>query len=194
MGTISSTATEPAMLSISGRCGGERNQVHFPKEPHRWSRQMIKLTMTSMGHCSAHSKSVLLSATQMSSSIPSLSLSISVSSHQWTSSWGCGVAGVATAATTGTQTTRWRRWRGWRGRFWTWYHPAGDGSDYSIKRFMEWVLLKDSTTSRRVCAGCWALLIVGLLASSTSAITVKPDFRSGDWFEYDGWTAAVFAE
>jgi len=41
-----------------------------------------------------------------------------------------------------------------------------------------------------------ALLIVGLLASSTaSAITItQPDFRSGDWFEYDGWTAAVFAE
>ena len=41
-----------------------------------------------------------------------------------------------------------------------------------------------------------ALLIVGLLASSTaSAITIgQPDYRSGDWFEYDGWTAAVFAE
>ena len=41
-----------------------------------------------------------------------------------------------------------------------------------------------------------AILIVGLLASSTaSAITIgQPDYRSGDWFEYDGWTAAVFAE
>ena len=41
-----------------------------------------------------------------------------------------------------------------------------------------------------------ALVIVGLLATSTaSAITItQPDFQSGDWFEYDGWTAAVFAE
>ena len=41
-----------------------------------------------------------------------------------------------------------------------------------------------------------ALLIVGLLATSTvSAMTIEqPDYRSGDWFEYDGWTAAVFAE
>ena len=61
---------------------------------------------------------------------------------------------------------------------------------------MEWVLLKDSTTSRRYAQALVALLIVGLLASSTaSAITItQPDFRSGDWFEYDGWTAAVFAE
>tara|TARA_B100000700_G_scaffold168002_1_gene185523 strand:- start:562 stop:1536 length:975 start_codon:yes stop_codon:yes gene_type:complete len=44
--------------------------------------------------------------------------------------------------------------------------------------------------------GLVALLIVGLLATSTtSAMTIsQPDFRSGDWFEYDGWTAAVFAE
>ena len=41
-----------------------------------------------------------------------------------------------------------------------------------------------------------ALLIVGLLATSTaSAITIEqPDYQSGDWFEYDGWTAAVFSE
>ena len=44
--------------------------------------------------------------------------------------------------------------------------------------------------------GLVALLIVGLLSTSTtSAMTIsQPDFRSGDWFEYDGWTAAVFAE
>jgi len=50
-----------------------------------------------------------------------------------------------------------------------------------------------STTMRRHWV---ALLIVGLLATSTvSAMTIEqPDYRSGDWFEYDGWTAAVFAE
>ncbi|MBN16951.1 MAG: hypothetical protein CMB37_02165 [Euryarchaeota archaeon] len=50
--------------------------------------------------------------------------------------------------------------------------------------------------SRGMRRGLVALLIVGLLATSTtSAMTIsQPDFRSGDWFEYDGWTAAVFAE
>ncbi|MEE2758433.1 MAG: hypothetical protein VYA86_00425 [Candidatus Thermoplasmatota archaeon] len=41
-----------------------------------------------------------------------------------------------------------------------------------------------------------ALVIVSLVATSVSSeMTIsQPDYRSGDWFEYDGWTAAVFAE
>ena len=41
-----------------------------------------------------------------------------------------------------------------------------------------------------------AFLVVALLAPSASAgITItQPNYSTGDWFEYDGWTAAVFAE
>ena len=40
------------------------------------------------------------------------------------------------------------------------------------------------------------VLVVTLLAPSASAgMTIsQPNYSSGDWFEYDGWTAAVFAE
>ena len=41
-----------------------------------------------------------------------------------------------------------------------------------------------------------ALMVVGLLAPTASAaMTIsQPSYSTGDWFEYDGWTAAVFAE
>ena len=41
-----------------------------------------------------------------------------------------------------------------------------------------------------------AFMVVGLLASTASAsMTItQPNYTTGDWFEYDGWTAAVFAE
>ena len=41
-----------------------------------------------------------------------------------------------------------------------------------------------------------AFMVVGLLASTASAaMTItQPSYTTGDWFEYDGWTAAVFAE
>ena len=41
-----------------------------------------------------------------------------------------------------------------------------------------------------------AVVVVGLLAPIASAgMTIsQPNYSTGDWFEYDGWTAAVFAE
>ena len=41
-----------------------------------------------------------------------------------------------------------------------------------------------------------AFMVVGLLAPTASAaMTItQPSYTTGDWFEYDGWTAAVFAE
>ena len=41
-----------------------------------------------------------------------------------------------------------------------------------------------------------ALMVVGLLVPTASAaMTItQPSYSTGDWFEYDGWTAAVFAE
>ena len=41
-----------------------------------------------------------------------------------------------------------------------------------------------------------ALMVLGLLAPTASAtMTIsQPNYSTGDWFEYDGWTAAVFAE
>ena len=41
-----------------------------------------------------------------------------------------------------------------------------------------------------------ALMVASLLASTASAqVTItQPNYSTGDWFEYDGWTAAVFAE
>ena len=41
-----------------------------------------------------------------------------------------------------------------------------------------------------------AVMVVGLLVPVTAAgITItQPNYSAGDWFEYDGWTAAVFAE
>ena len=40
------------------------------------------------------------------------------------------------------------------------------------------------------------VLVASLLAPAASAgMTItQPNYSSGDWFEYDGWTAAVFAE
>ena len=40
------------------------------------------------------------------------------------------------------------------------------------------------------------VMVVGLLASGTASgmVISQPDYKTGDWFEYDGWTAAVFAE
>ena len=100
--------------------------------------------------------------------------------------------------TRGRQTTQWRRWRGWRDSdSLTWYHPTGEGPDYSIKRFRGMGSIEGLNHKSPGMRRHWvALLIVGLFASSTvSAITIgQPDYRSGDWFEYDGWTAAVFAE
>ena len=51
----------------------------------------------------------------------------------------------------------------------------------------------ESGGMRRLMA---AFLVVALLAPSASAgITItQPNYSTGDWFEYDGWTAAVFAE
>ncbi len=41
-----------------------------------------------------------------------------------------------------------------------------------------------------------AVLVVALLAPSTAAgMTItQPSYNTGDWFEYDGWTAAVFSQ
>ena len=41
-----------------------------------------------------------------------------------------------------------------------------------------------------------AVMVVGLLVPVTAAgMTItQPNYSAGDWFEYDGWTAAVFAE
>ena len=41
-----------------------------------------------------------------------------------------------------------------------------------------------------------ALMVASLLAPTASAqMTItQPNYSTGDWFEYDGWTAAVFAE
>ena len=41
-----------------------------------------------------------------------------------------------------------------------------------------------------------ALMVLGLLAPTASAtMTIsQPNYSTGDWFEYEGWTAAVFAE
>ena len=41
-----------------------------------------------------------------------------------------------------------------------------------------------------------AVMVLGLLAPTASAaMTIsQPNYSTGDWFEYDGWTAAVFAE
>ena len=51
----------------------------------------------------------------------------------------------------------------------------------------------ESGGMRRLLA---AFMVVALLAPSASAgITItQPNYSTGDWFEYDGWTAAVFAE
>ena len=40
------------------------------------------------------------------------------------------------------------------------------------------------------------IMVAGLLASGTASgmAISQPDYRTGDWFEYDGWTAAVFSE
>ena len=40
------------------------------------------------------------------------------------------------------------------------------------------------------------IMVAGLLASGTASgmAISQPDYRTRDWFEYDGWTAAVFAE
>ena len=40
------------------------------------------------------------------------------------------------------------------------------------------------------------VMVVGLLVPVTAAgMTItQPNYSAGDWFEYDGWTAAVFAE
>ena len=41
-----------------------------------------------------------------------------------------------------------------------------------------------------------AVMVLSLLAPTASAgMTItQPSYTTGDWFEYDGWTAAVFAE
>ena len=90
------------------------------------------------------------------------------------------------------------RLRGWRdGGLVTLYHPTGERPDYSIPRFyvkgsIEGLRVK-SRGMRRLLV---AVLVVALLIPSTAAgMTItQPSYNTGDWFEYDGWTAAVFSQ
>ena len=51
----------------------------------------------------------------------------------------------------------------------------------------------ESAYMRRLLVAFMALSLLAPTASAAMTIT-QPSYSTGDWFEYDGWTAAVFAE
>ena len=51
----------------------------------------------------------------------------------------------------------------------------------------------ESADMRRLLVAVMVLSLLAPTASAGMTIT-QPSYTTGDWFEYDGWTAAVFAE
>ena len=63
--------------------------------------------------------------------------------------------------------------------------PTGMGSIEGLKG--------ESGYMRRLLVAFMVLSLLAPTASAAMTIT-QPSYSTGDWFEYDGWTAAVFAE